>query len=51
MFSGFIAHSTDYYTMTLVAKKSWIQIDNGQQIINFKDTRMGRNILRTDVRF
>ncbi|XP_075590697.1 tyrosyl-DNA phosphodiesterase 2 [Dermatophagoides farinae] len=49
MFSGFIAHSTDYYTMTLVAKKSWIQIDNGQQIINFKDTRMGRNILRTDI--
>ena len=51
IFSGFVSNSTDYYTMTLVAKKSWIQIDNGQQIINFKDTRMGRNILRTDVRF
>lgn len=51
IFSGFMANSlTDYYTMTLVARKQWIKIGDGQIIINFKDTRMNRNILRTDVR-
>ena len=51
IFSGFVPDSTDYYTMTLVARRQWIKIDNGRKIINFKDTRMGRNILQTDVRF
>lgn len=51
IFSGFMANSLiDYYTMTLVARKQWIKIGDGQIIINFKDTRMNRNILRTDVR-
>ena len=46
IFSGYTGCS--YYTLTLIAKMPNIKIKNNE-ILNFKQTMMGRNIIKTNV--
>ncbi|KPM07486.1 tyrosyl-DNA phosphodiesterase 2-like protein [Sarcoptes scabiei] len=48
IFSGYNS-SADYYTLTLIAKKPYIRVIQSE-VINFKQTQMGRNILLVELR-
>ena len=48
IFSGNVNNLADYYTLTLVAKMPFIKVLNNE-IIYFKNTYMGRNIIQTIV--
>lgn len=48
IFSGNVDGFALYYTLTLVAKNSTIKVQDNQ-VLNFRQSLMGRNLLKTNV--